>query len=192
MIKLRIYEYLLRNHKLEIFTALISEKLKCSNMFVSKTIKELIAKNIAYKDAKNSVKIINPFLLATYLAYSENFPSPLFFEMPEYKDLIFILNKTLYSITLDSAVEILNNKIPSKIYAYVDEDDVEHLFNYLNPLNKESGNCLIVFPQKSEFFTSFQSINEVLLANNYQIFIDLLRVNKISAANKLLKDENLF
>jgi hypothetical protein len=144
-------------------------------MLVSKVIKELELKGIIGRDSKNSLAVINPTLLSSYLAFEQERIKPIYFQAPDYKDTIAVLKKTLYLITSKSAQEIMNNKEPKIITAYILENHLNLIKQYFNEVPSEEKANLIIYPVKPIKFLTNDSIKEINIANKWQLHMDYLR-----------------
>lgn len=174
---LEIYEYLLHYSHKKIYQIDIAKFLKCSKMLVSKAIKELEAKGIIARDTKNAVAVINPLLLASYLAFEQEQPKILYFQAPDYKDVLAVLKKTLYLISSKSAEQIKKDEEPKIITAHILENHISILSKYFNQvISKEKANLIIYSAKPIKFLTN-DVIKEVNIANKWQLLIDDLRKN---------------
>ncbi|MDD4353873.1 MAG: helix-turn-helix domain-containing protein [Candidatus Nanoarchaeia archaeon] len=180
MIKQRIHEYLLNCAHRKVFQVEIAERLNCTQMHVSKTIRELKKKGIITKEGKNAVAVINPFLLCANLAYETEKEKPLYFQAPDFEDIMQILKKTkYYAITSESAKIIKNNKIPKIITARILNKDLPLLKEYFNEVIKPEKANLIIYLSNIMKFMLTQNHNEIELANEWQLMYDLIRENKM-------------
>lgn len=188
--KLRIYQYLVNHSGKEIKQSYIKEVCNCTKMYTSKILKQLIKKRIVLRERRNIIRVINPYLLCSIIAFERKLPKPILFRTPNYKDTIHILNKTIHSITNNSAIEVKNNKKPDIIRAHVLVKDVNFLLDNFNT-TKRSAN-LIVYPAFPPQFNRQQLIQGHYLATDYDIYIDLLQGGRTKDALKFARKNELF
>jgi len=188
--KHRIYQYLVNHSGKEIRQAHIKDVCNCTKMYTSKTLKQLINKGIVIKERRNTIRVINPYLLCSIIAFERKLPKPILFRAPIYKDMMHILNKTTHSITNTSALEILNNQKPDIIHTHVLTKDVDFLLDNFNT-TKRSAN-LIIYPAFPPQFNNQQITKGHYLCTDYDIYIDLLQSGRTKEALEFAKENKLF
>ncbi|MDD5053967.1 MAG: hypothetical protein PHT91_03875 [Candidatus Nanoarchaeia archaeon] len=186
MIKLLIYEYLLNSCHKRVYQTDIAKDLNCSKMHVSKVIKELIIKGIIVKDSKNSVAVINPFLLCAGLAFLSEKEKPLYFQAPDFKDVLAILRKAkFYCLTSESAKAIKKGKIPETIAARILSKDINLLRQYFNEVLRLKDANLVIYPSSIMKFMLTNNYNGIDVANDWQMLLDLMKGNKLRDLDKI-------
>ena len=187
MIKQRIHEYLMHSAHKKVYQVDIAKDLNCTEMHVSKTIKELRKKGIIVKQGKNAVAVINPYLLCAGLAYETMPESPLYFQAPEFKDVLAVLRKAkYYCITSESAKLIKEGKVPKIITARILVKDIPLLREYFNEVIHPSKANLTIYPSNIMKFMINHEQDEVEVANDWLLLYDLASrlILKLSAILK--------
>lgn len=188
--KLRIYQYLVNHSGKEIKQSYIKEVCNCTNMYASKALKQLANKGIIIRERRNTIRVINPYLLCAIIAFERKLQKPLLYRTPSYKDTIFILNKTLYSITGPSAVDIKQDKTPQTLYAHVLTKDINFLNDNFNTTPREAN--LIIYPSLPSQFNTQQIHKDHYLATDYDIYTDLLQHGRVKEAVTFAEENKLF
>ncbi|MHA1756014.1 MAG: hypothetical protein ACTSVV_04535, partial [Promethearchaeota archaeon] len=129
-------------------------------------------------------------ILCSVLAFERKLPKPILFKAPNYKDTIYILNKTTHSITLTSALQIKKNQRPKIIHAHVLVKDVDFLLDNFNTIRRRAN--LIIYPAILSQFNNQQITNGHYLATDHDIYVDLLQHGKTKEAIKFAKENTLF
>ncbi|MFA5302918.1 MAG: hypothetical protein WC393_00075 [Candidatus Nanoarchaeia archaeon] len=187
MIKHRIYEYILNLSHKKIFQVDIAKNLHCTEMYVSKIVKELEKKGIIIKENKNALAVINPFMICCALAFEKDKEKPLYFQAPDFEDTIQVLNKITkyYALTCESANKIKKNEIPKIIQAHLLEKHIITLKENFNQVPRPENANLIVYPANIMKFMYTNEKNGIKLANEWQILIDKIRENNLRNLDKI-------
>lgn len=188
--KYRIYQYLINHSGKEIKQSYIKEVCNCTKMYSSKTLKQLINKGIVIRERRNTIKVINPYILCSILAFERKLPKPVLFRAPIYRDMMHILNKTTHSITNTSALEIKNKEKPRIIHAHVLVKDVDFLLDNFNTARRDAN--LIVYPAFPSQFNTQQINKGHYLATDLDIYVDLLQHGKTKEAISFAHENKLF
>ncbi|MBN1923826.1 MAG: hypothetical protein JW791_03645, partial [Nanoarchaeota archaeon] len=186
----RVYNFLLNNAYKKINQSTITTACHCTPEYTCKIIKKLKNKGVIIKNSRNSLFVNNPLILSFLLSFEQKTPTPVMYKTPGYEDAISVLNDTIYSLTLDSAEKIKQNKKPKIIQAYVLGKDLQTLDNKFTRTTRDAN--LVVYQADHFRFLNQQMVNNTFLATDYEIFTDLLRASKTGKAFKFAKDFKLF
>lgn len=186
----RVYHLLLNNSYKTLRQSALTAACKCTPVYTSKLVKKLLKKGIIAKHLKNSLILSNPVTLAFVLGYESVFSTPLLFKAPKFEDTMQVLNNTVYSLTLDSALELKNGRTPKTIQAYVLGKDLPTLFENFTRTTKDPD--LIVYPTDQFKFLHQQIVNNVFLVSNWDLFVDFVSISRINTALSFAKEFKLF
>jgi hypothetical protein len=112
------------------------------------------------------------------------------FKTPNFKSVLSVLNHTIYSLTLDSAVQIRKGNTPRIVQAYVLGKDMGVLESSFQRTRKNPD--LIVYPSDHFKFLKQQVRDNIFLVSDYDLFVDLLINDKLNEALFFAKNYKLF
>ncbi len=190
MKRFRVYSFLINNAYKEVPQASISNSCKCTPEYTCKLLKKLASKNIVLKNYRNSVFVTNPLMLCFQLALERELTPPLLYKAPSYKDVKEVLNNTIYSLTMTSALNVKEGKTPKVIEAYVLGKDVDIIESNFQRARKNPD--LIVYPSDHFRFIKQELIEDTFLVTDADLFVDLLSCCKMNKAFKFAKDYKIF
>jgi len=183
-------EFLINNAHKEIRQSIIHTMCNATPAYACKLLKELKSKGIIEKNYRNTIKVINPLMLCFLLAYEKKLPKPAMFKTTNYKNVMSVLQNTIYSFTLGTAVKIRENNQPSIIYAYVLGKDMQLLEKEFTRTRRNPD--MVIYPADSFKFLKQELVNNVFTATLPDLFTDFLRAGKTSEAFRLAKKYKLF
>lgn len=188
--KHRVYSFLINNAYKELHQASISSACKCTPEYTCKLVKNLIQKKVLVKNYRNSVFVTNPLMLCFILAFEKRKIKPLMYRAPDNKSIISVLNRTVHSLTLDSALKVKNGKELKKVFARVLGRDL-HVIE--SSFDKTKNNPdLVIYPSDSFNFINQELFNDYFLVSEYDLFVDLLQDSRVNAALSFAKEFKIF
>lgn len=183
--KHRIFHLLINNAYKKLNQSTVSTTCNCLPVYTCKVLKKLIGKKILTKPSRNALIMGKPLLLSFILGYEKKFATPLLFKTPNFKNTIEVLNSTMYSLTLDSAISVKSGNKPNLLQAYVLGRDIGILMDKFTPTKKNPD--LIVYPSDHFKFLHQQLLDNVVLASDWDIIIDLIAKSKVNKALRFAK-----
>lgn len=178
--KHRIYHFLLNYPNKTILQKEISNYCKVTPEYCSKIIKKLKKKKVIIKENKNTVKLINPLMLIFLLNFEEKEIKPLLFKTPSFKDTISILNRTIYSLTGESAIQIKEGKKVKKMDVLLLGKDLELIEKNFQRVRKNA-NLKIYIKDHFSFLNQYYK-NDIALTSDAEITLFLLYQGKLKEA----------
>ena len=181
---------MINNAYKEVHQATIYKTCQCTPEYTCKLLKELTRKGIIVKNYRNSILVRDPLTLSFVLGFEKNRTQPLMFKAPDFKDLLETLNQTIYSLTLNSALQVKQGRTPMKTQAYILGKDVEMINSNFRRVYKNPD--LIVYPSDYFCFLKQQLHNNIFLVTDNDLFVDLINHSSVNKALSFAKKYKLF